>query len=191
MATLEAKIEAILAVSPRPLDVKKLSDLTGEKKEDVRQAVAILADRLKTSGSGITVVRVDDEVRMASAPEVNDVVEAFVKDETAGELTRPQLETLTVIAYRGPVSKAELEQIRGVNCTMILRNLMMRGLVDEKMENGLAQYAVSMEFMRFLGVSSIAQLPDYDNLRRDKRIEDILELMNKDNKEPANENPPS
>jgi segregation and condensation protein B len=180
MPTLEAKIEAVLAISPRPLDVKKLSELTGAKKEEVRQAVASLSERLKSAGSGITIVRVDDEVRMASAPETAGVVEAFVKDETAGELTRPQLETLTVIAYRGPVSKAELEQIRGVNCTMILRNLLMRGLVDERTEGGLPQYAVSMEFMRFLGASSVAELPDYETLRRDRRIEDILELANRE-----------
>jgi segregation and condensation protein B len=180
MATLEAKIEALLAVAPRPLDIKKIAELTGAKKDEVRGAVANLSDRLKTVGSGVVIVHIDDEVRMASAPDTTAIVEAFVKDETAGELTRPQLETLTVIAYRGPVSKAELEQIRGVNCTMIIRNLMMRGLVDEHPENGLAQYSVSMEFMRFLGAASVAELPDYENLRRDKRIEDILELMNKE-----------
>lgn len=179
MATLEAQIEALLAVSPRPLNIKKLAEITGAKKEDVRQAVSSLSDRLQGAGSGVTVVRVDDDVRLGSSPDTAKVVEAYVKDETTGELTRPQLETLTVIAYRGPISKAELEQIRGVNCTMIIRNLMMRGLVDEMLENGIEQYRVSMEFMRFLGASSISELPDYETLRRDKRIEDILELANK------------
>jgi segregation and condensation protein B len=180
MATLEAKIEALLAVSPRPLNLKKLAELTGEKKEDVRHAVGNLADRLRATGSGVTVVHVDDEVRLASSPETTAVVEAFVKDETTGELTRPQLETLTVIAYRGPVSKAELEQIRGVNCTMIIRNLLMRGLIEEAVAEGIAQYSPSMEFMSFLGASSVAELPDYEHLRRDKRIEDILELASKE-----------
>jgi segregation and condensation protein B len=174
MATLEAKIEALLAVSPRPLHVKKLAELTGGKKEEVREAVAALGDRYKKEGSGHAIVRVDDEVRMGSAPEVTGVVEQFVKDETTGELTRPQLETLTVIAYRGPVSKPEIEQIRGVNCTLILRNLMMRGLVEELAEIA-PLYQVSMEFMRFIGARSVADLPDYEALRRDKRIEDILE----------------
>jgi len=180
MATLEAKIEALLAVSPRALDIKKIAELTNAKKDEVRSAIASLADRLKAAESGIVVVRVGDDVRFASAPDTDKVVEAFVKDETAGELTRPQLEALTVIAYRGPIFKSELEQIRGVNCTMILRNLMMRGLVDEKMQDGLAQYAVSMEFMRFLGDSSVSELPDHEMLQSDKRIEDILELMNKE-----------
>ncbi len=179
MATLEAKIEALLAVAPRPLNMKKLAELTGAKKEEVRQAVADLADRLKAAGSGVVVVRVDDEVRMGSSPEAAKVVEDFIKDEITGELTRPQLETLTVIAYRGPVSKAELEQIRGVNCAIIIRNLLMRGLIEESPDNGIEQYRVSMEFMRFLGASSASELPDYETLRRDKRIEDILELANK------------
>jgi len=179
MATLEAKIEALLAVAPRPLNVKKIVELTGAKKDEVRRAIGNLSDRLRERESGIVLVRVDDEVRFGSSPEATKVVEDYVKDETTGELTRPQLETLTVVAYRGPVSKAELEQIRGVNCTIIIRNLLMRGLIDEEVENGIEQYRVSMEFMRFLGAASVAELPDYETLRRDKRIEDILELANK------------
>jgi segregation and condensation protein B len=180
MPSLEAKIEALLAVSPRPLSVKKIAELADESKDAVREAAAGLAETLKARGSGLTLVRVDDELRMGSASETKDVVEKFVKDETTGELTRPQLETLTVVAYRGPVGKAELEQIRGVNCTIILRNLMMRGLVDEESENGLPAYRVSMDFMRFLGAGSIGELPDYETLRRDKRIEDILEFAAKE-----------
>lgn len=180
MATLEAQIEALLAVSPRPLNVKKISELTGASKEDVRQASTSLADRLKAVGSGITLVHLDDELRFGSSPEVSGLIESFVKDETTGELTRPQLETLTVIAYRGPITKAELEQVRGVNCTMIIRNLLMRGLIDEAMDSGIGSYSVSMEFLSFLGASNIAELPDYEALRRDKRIEDILELANKE-----------
>jgi len=177
--SLEARLEALLAVSPRPLSVKKLAEITGGRKEEVRAALERLADRLRSAGSGVTIVRVDDEVRLGTAPEVTDTVEAFIKDETTGELTRPQLETLTVIAYRGPVGKAELEQVRGVNCTLIVRNLLVRGLIEESIETGLPVYRVSLEFMRFLGLSSVSELPDYETLRRDKRIEDILEAAEK------------
>jgi segregation and condensation protein B len=183
MPNLEAKIEALLAVSPRALNIKKISELTEASKDDVREAATALAERLKSVGSGLTLVRVDDELRLGSSPEASAVIEKFVKDETTGELTRPQLETLTVIAYRGPVGKAELEQIRGVNCTIILRNLMMRGLIDEEILNGLPNYRVSMDFMHFLGVGSIAELPDYEILRRDKRIQDILEFAVKEEKQ--------
>jgi segregation and condensation protein B len=183
MPNLEAKIEALLAVSPRPLNIKKISELTEASKDEVRAAAAALAERLRSAGSGLTLVRIDDELRLGSSSEASGVVEKFVKDETTGELTRPQLETLTVVAYRGPVGKAELEQIRGVNCTIILRNLMMRGLVEEEIANGLPIYRVSMDFMRFLGAGSAAELPDYETLRRDKRIEDILEFAVKEEKQ--------
>jgi segregation and condensation protein B len=187
MATLEAKIEALLAVSPRPLSIKKIAEITGAEKDDIRHAAENLSERLRAAGGGVVVVRVGDDLRIASSPEVAETVTAFIKDETTGELTRAQLETLTVIAYRGPITKAELEQIRGVNCTMILRNLMMRGLAEEESANGLPHYSVSMEFMRFLGVTNVAGLPDYEMLRSDKRIEDILDFANKENKN-ENEN---
>jgi len=174
MPSLEAKIEALLSVSPRPLNIKKLAEFVDAKKEDVREAVATLAERLRSNGSGVAVVQVDDDVRLGSAPETAEVVAKFVKDETTGELTRPQLETLTVIAYRGPVYKAEIEQIRGVNCTLIIRNLLMRGLIEELSETTEPSYRVTMEFMRFLGARSLSDLPDYETLRRDKRLEDIL-----------------
>jgi len=180
MPSLEAQIEALLAVSPRPLSVKKLCELTEAGKDEVRQAVTSLSERLKNSGGGTAIVRVGDEIRLGTVPEVSMLVEKFVKDEVAGELTRPQLEALTVIAYRGPVAKAELEQIRGVNCTIILRNLLIRGLIEEVEENKASVYQVTMEFMRHLGARSAADLPDYETLRRDKRIEDILEAAAKE-----------
>jgi len=71
---------------------------------------------------------------MTTAKESSEIVEKFLKEELTGEMTRPQLETLTIIAYRGPMTKMEIEQIRGVNCSLILRNLLMRGLVEAKLD---------------------------------------------------------
>jgi segregation and condensation protein B len=74
--------------------------------------------------------------------------------------------------------RAELEQIRGVNCSIILRNLMMRGLVDAAGEPGLptTPYSVTMEFLRFLGISSVSELPDFDTLRSHENISRVLEM---------------
>jgi segregation and condensation protein B len=114
---------------------------------------------------------------MATAQETADLVRDFMKDETTGELTKPSLETLTIVAYRGPLTKAEIEQVRGVNCSMILRNLMMRGLVESMGEHGnpLTQYRVTMDFLRFLGLSSVEELPDYDTLRSSENVRRVLE----------------
>ena len=81
-----------------------------------------------------------------------------------GELTRPQLETLTVIAYKSPITKSEIEQIRGINCTMILRNLLMRGLIIEEEGTLESVYTVSLETLSLLGITKVEDLPDYQKL---------------------------
>jgi len=63
---------------------------------------------------------------------IQKLLKILLKDETTGELTKPSIETLTIIAYRGPIAKYELERIRGINCSLILRNLILRGLAEEK-----------------------------------------------------------
>ena len=94
----------------------------------------------------------------------------------AGELTRPSIETLTIIAYRGPITKPEIEQIRGVNCSLILRNLLMRGLVEESesVERLQPVYAISADFLRHLGLHAISDLPDYATLHGDEKISQLL-----------------
>ena len=113
---------------------------------------------------------------MVSSPENASFVSEFIKDETTGELSRPSLETLTIIAYRGPVAKLDLDRIRGVNCSLILRNLLLRGLVEvyEDKERGESIYNVSFDFLRFLGVNKVSELSDYERLHSDNTIDNVL-----------------
>lgn len=97
----------------------------------------------------------------------------MTKDEMAGELTKAQLETLTVVAYRSPVTRPELEQIRGVNCAVILRNLLVRGLIEEKEHatHPIPVYTLSLEAMRHLGMTSTTELPQYAELSHHAHLE--------------------
>jgi len=85
------------------------------------------------------------------------------------------LETLTIIAYRGPVTRPEMEQIRGVNCSQILRNLLIKGLVEMEEKNKEPYYSISVDFLKYLGVSNIQELPDYDKLHQHESLEEFLE----------------
>jgi chromosome segregation and condensation protein ScpB len=105
MANLEAKIEALLAVSPRPLDIKKLAELTGSSKDEARQAVATLANRLHEAGSGVAVVHIDDEVRMGSAPERDD---GGTDAAAAGNADRHRLSRPGVESRAGANSRRQL-----------------------------------------------------------------------------------
>ena len=109
-------------------------------------------------------------------PDAARAVAKVVNAEISGELTRPSLEALTILAYCGPMSRAELEQIRGVQSTLILRNLMLRGLIEEQPEEKLGQplYAVTFDFLRHLGLKSVESLPEYEELRGHSVVQDIL-----------------
>lgn len=178
---LASKLESILFVANRPMGVKKLTEICDASREDMTAALDALAAKYNGEGSGIRLLRNGNDVQLSTAPDNSKMVQEFLKDETTGELSKPSLETLTIIAYRGPVSKAELEQIRGVNCSLILRNLLMRGLVEVQGEPYEPQstFRVTMDFVRFLGVSSVEELPDYDKLRSHENIVRVLEMNTK------------
>lgn len=167
-----ARVEALLFVAQKPLTIKKISQLAELSVEEVRSAVDELSHAYTHGGHGIVLLSHADSCELATNPLHTETITKYSKEEITGELTRAGLETLTVIAYRGPLSKSELESVRGVNCTIVLRNLMMRGLVDASgSEKGEKMYSVSFDFLRHLQVSTIEDLPDYAKLNSDERLE--------------------
>ena len=183
--SVTSEIESLLFVSSRPLSVKRLAEITGHSKDEIKKALeALVADYGARQESGFIVMRNGDEVQLATSPDNAEMVKTFLKDETFGELTRPALETLTIIGYRGPLTKAELEQVRGVNCSLILRNLLIRGLVET--EGGKADdptapafYRVTFDFLRYLGLRQADELPEYENLRNDENLQKLLDASSK------------
>ncbi|MFH1111592.1 MAG: SMC-Scp complex subunit ScpB [Patescibacteria group bacterium] len=173
-SNLIGQLEGILFAAAKPLLIKKLAEITESDQEKINKALAELSQRFGID-SGLNIVRHGQEVELVTNPEHTKLIRAFLKKEELGELTRPQLEALSVIAYRGPLAKSELEQIRGVNCSLILRNLQIRGLV-EQLDNGVVTiYQVTVDFVRFLGLTDIKKLPDYERLHTPKSLEQLLE----------------
>lgn len=172
--SLLSQIESLLFVAQKPLSIKKVSELCDVDQRAVRDTLDALALRYAKSACGIVLMRQDDHVEFATNPDNTDVIAVYTKEEATGELTRAGLEALTVVAYRGPITKNELEQIRGVNCTVVLRNLMMRGLIESAgEEKGEMRYSVSFDFLRHLGVVRVEDLPDYATLNADERLEQL------------------
>jgi segregation and condensation protein B len=179
--SVKSEIESLLFVTSRPLSAKRLAEATGHAKKEVEAALEALAEEYDArEASGVMLLRNGDEVQLATSADNAELVKAFLKDESFGELTRPALETLTIVGYRGPLTKAELEQIRGVNCSLILRNLMIRGLVET--EGGKtddptapATYRVTFDFLRYLGLRKMSELPDYEDLRSDENLQKLLD----------------
>ena len=164
---LEPHIEAILFFRNEPTSIKKLVELSGRSTEDVHIAIENLKDKL--TGRGVALIFKDDEVSLGTAPEFSATIEAMAKEELSRDLGKASLDTLTIVLYHGPVTKAQIDNIRGVNSGFILRNLLIRGLV-EKNPNDKDQrsflYKPTLELLAHLGIRQISDLPEYDDLRK-------------------------
>jgi segregation and condensation protein B len=165
---LSSQIEAVLFWKAEPVAIKKLALLLGSDFTAVPASLVELESSLK--GRGLTLVRTDDEVMLGTAKECSSLIEKLTKDELARDLGRAGLETLSIILYEGPVTRAEIDYIRGVNSQFIVRNLLIRGLV-ERVENPKDArsflYRSTLELLSHLGVSKIEELPEYSAVRMD------------------------
>lgn len=171
------QIESLLFISGRPMSIAKLGEIIKKDKAEVIEAAEELMKDYDSGERGIRIQKVGTSYQMATDPDNTGLIKDFVKAEQTGELTKPSLETLTIIAYRGPITKAELEQIRGVNCSLILRNLLIKGLVDQAddREKMAAVYTITFDFLRYLGLTKVEELPDYEKLNSDENLKKLLE----------------
>lgn len=172
--SLSHQLEAILFTSARPFTVKRLAEILDVASKDIEEAIVEYETRLESSS--LMLQRVGADILLVTRPEYAEVVQKIARDEIHGELTRPALEALTILAYRGPLTRPELEQIRGVHSSMILRNLLLRGLVEEKEDTRLGQptYSVTSDYVRHLGLKSLDELPHYEELRGHTNVVDVL-----------------
>ncbi len=178
MSSLNSKIESILFVASKPLSISNISKSLGVSNQDVEESMEEITIKFNSDSSGIYLSRVGDTVQFSTNINNTDDVEHFVKYDISLELTKAQLETLTIIAYEGPVTRPEIEEIRGVNCALILRNLLIRGLITEsEVDDKIVPiYSLSMEAMLELGINNVTELKDYDTFHNHEHL--ILE--NKD-----------
>ena len=177
MSTLVSKIQSLLLGSAKPLSFKDLAKALGVEIGEIEQTIEQMQATYNSADSGIHLLINNNQVQFTTNPDHVALVESFLNTETTGELSKPSLETLTIIAYRQPITKEALEQIRGINCSLILRNLLIRGLVEAKeIKGGLStEYSVTMDFLRFLGVNRVEELPNFETLHAHENIEAVLQ----------------
>ena len=167
---LSSQIEAVLFHKAEPLSVKRLAQIFKKEEHEIKNALQELREELKVRGRGLTLVEWEDEVTLGTSKDVSALIETLTKEELVKDLGKAGLETLSIVLYQGPISRAEIDYIRGVNSNFILRNLLIRGLV-ERVENpsDLRSYLYkpTLELISYLGLSKISDLPDYESVRND------------------------
>jgi len=163
VAELRPALEAILMVTDEPLDQVRLASVVGHPVADVEAALEALAAEYAEQGRGFDLRSVAGGWRFYSRPEFASVVESFVLDGQAARLTQAALETLSVVAYKQPVSRARVSAIRGVNVDGVMRTLLTRGLVEEAgqdEQSGANLYRTTSYFLERIGIGSIDELPE-------------------------------
>lgn len=168
------KIQTLLLLSHKPVKFKELATVLSVDINLVKKYINDLREQFNTPTSGWWVVETNDAAQLVTNPSQADFIESYLEVEQLSELTRPALEALTIISYSGPIAKSTLDRIRGVNCALILRNLMIKGLIEEINNNGEKQYQVTMDFIKHLGLSDITELPDYAKFHQHEFIESIM-----------------
>lgn len=162
MENLEIQIESVLFLKGEPMSVKWLAKIFEKKEEEIKVALSSLSKNLENRG--IRIIQNGDDVVLATAPESAEIVKKIVETEINSDLSKASLETLSVIVYKGTASRAEIDYIRGVNSSFILRNLLIRGLIEkqsERDENRNYVYKPSLGLLESIGIKSLEDLPDF------------------------------
>lgn len=162
MDKLIIQLESVLFLKGEPANINWLVKTLGKKEEEINTALEELSRRLEDRG--VRLVRNGDNVVLATAPESAEILKSIVQSEFDSELSKASLETLSIIIYKSATSRAEIDYIRGVNSSFILRNLLIRGLIEREAQRGEDKsyvYRASLSLLEHLGVKSLGELPDY------------------------------
>ena len=173
---IKSLVESLLFVADRPVPVRDIAAAIEASTNEVETALQSLS--VEYQGRGIRLQRKGDEVQMVSAPEAGPHIERFLGLEISGRLSAASLETLSIVAYRQAVTRAQIDAIRGVQSDGVLRSLVRRGLVEQI---GRAPtvgrpnlYGTTFEFLQQFGLQELSDLPGWEKLGKEleERIEE-------------------
>src|SRR3989338_4531293 len=182
MKDLEKKLEAVLFWKGEPVSYKKLEDILKVPQNEIKDAVFNLKNDL--SGRGVALLENGNEITLGTAPEFGKLIENLQKEELNKELSKASLETLSIILYKNGISRAEIDYIRGVNSSFILRALSIRGLIEKNLDpedNRRYLYQPSFDLLSFMGVRSAEELPEWNEVKEslDTAAQNLAEMSQK------------
>lgn len=175
--TLQAIIEALLFVAVIPISINQLSEALGESNKSIDTSLKELDNHYKKT-SGLRLQWKGNRVQLVSSPDLAQIIEDFLGIESTTTLSQASLETMAIIAYKQPISRPMIEDIRGVNSDGVVRNLLSKGLIEEiGRSDGAGRailYGTSTDFLNHFGLTSISELPPFDipsNIPSDESID--------------------
>ncbi len=171
-----AILEAVLFTMGDPIKKKRLAKVCGFHDALLKKVLHAYQEEAKRARRGLSIMEHNDAVQLVTAPETQSIVEKMLADSLSEDLSRAALEVLAIVAYRGPVSRMEVDAIRGVNCSFSLRGLAMRGLIERVSDPEHPRtylYRVTHDFLSHLGLTRIEELPDFEALNTHPKIDQV------------------
>ncbi len=176
---IKSIIESTLFIKGSPVSIIQLAKNIKVNKQEIEKIVADIVEDYAQNKRGLTIIEKDAKIQMVTNPDNADYIEKMIKKDLQNSLSKTALEALAIVAYRGPISRPEIDAIRGVNSSFILRNLLMQGLIIKKTKSTNQRsyfYEISFEFLKKIGINNIKELPDYEKLSTDERVESIINI---------------
>jgi|SRR5579872_491864 len=186
MNKLESIIESILFVASKPLSAATIAKILEVEKAEVETALVNLAQTHKESG--IILLQAGESWQFATNSKNSTEIKNFLNAELREKLTEATVETLAIIAYRQPISRAEIEAIRGVNCQYSIRHLLIRGLIQKVSNPNDARqnlYETTLEFLQHIGAQSVKELPDFQTLVEKIKLPETPQQQNTEPEQPS------
>ncbi len=171
--TKVAQLEALLFIEGGELKKKEVAKLLQIDTAELSSISTTLSHVL--SGHGIALVDSDTTLALRSAPEVATFIKEVHEKSLEGDLGKAGLETLSILFYKGPSTRTEIDYIRGVNSSSSVRGLLLRGLIEREKRGSVYVYKPSINALAFLGVSTAEDLPEFERVRSE-----LIELENKE-----------
>lgn len=159
---LDIQIEGILFYKSSPVSKVDLLRLCSTDESSLTAGLQTLASRLSTSA--LRLIITEQEVQLVTVPELDELIESLRRDELKRDIGKAGAETLAIVLYREPITKAEIERIRGVNSGFILRNLLTRGLISRKAKESTYTYHITPALLAHLGITHKTELPEYGSI---------------------------
>ncbi len=156
---LSQKLEGVLFYKGVPLKKTALAKLFECESEEIQNATMVLKARLEYSG--IKLIETESELELVAHPELDTLLEGVRKEELKRDIGKAGAETLAIVLYRGPISRADIDRIRGVNSSFILRNLLVRGLVERTQDKNNSLFSVTPALLAHMGIAHKSELPNY------------------------------
>ena len=178
-----AALEAVLFAAGDSIPIARLSLVFGVDEQEIERCIRALQEEYTSEGRGIRILRLDNKVQMCSAPDYAPMVSKCLEQRKPPMLSQPALETLAVVAYFQPVTRAYIEQVRGVDSSYTVGMLAERGLIEEsgrlEVPGRPAVFCTTDVFLRTMGISSLSELPPLPALGGGEGVEKLQSAIDR------------